>query len=294
MSVPHTPVLLTEVMQYLKPAKNKRFLDCTLGAGGHTFAMLEAGAEVVGIDRDGVVLKLATNRIEEAGFADRFKAIHQSFADALENGQLERDFAGILFDLGVSSVQLDTPERGFSFRFDAPLDMRMDPAHQQVTAQDLVNGLGRKELYELFQVLGEERHARRVADTLVGARKLAPIKTTSELAELVENVVPREGHIHPATKIFQALRMAVNTERDELERALPSAFGHLQRGGVMAVISFHSLEDRLVKLAFQELVESGHAKLLTHKPITPSDNELKTNPRSRSAKLRVLQKKGQA
>jgi 16S rRNA (cytosine1402-N4)-methyltransferase len=281
-------------MQYLEPNKNKRYLDCTLGAAGHALGLLEAGATLVGIDRDLAVLNLTTKKIAERGYEQYFAPIHSSFAEALSGSGLTGEFDGILMDLGVSSIQLDTPERGFSFRFDAPLDMRMDPDNQQVTAKDLVNGLGRKELYELFTVLGEERSSRRLADTICGARRLAPIETTRQLAELIESVVPRVGHLHPATKVFQALRMAVNTEREELSRALPLAFKRLKKDGVLAVISFHSGEDRLVKSAFQSIAESGQASLLADKPITPGDTELRENPRSRSAKLRLLKKKGQS
>lgn len=281
----HLPVLYTETMKYLQPQPGKRYLDATVGYGGHTLGLLKAGAVVVGIDQDQDMLKLAASRVQSAGFADQFTPVHQSFAKFLASA-LPSSYDGILFDLGVSSYQLDTPERGFSFRFDATLDMRMDPLHQHVTAKELINGLGRKELYELFRELGEERSARRVADAICNGRKLKPITTTGELATLVEKVSPRKGKLHPATKIFQALRMAVNSEREELKAALPSALSALVAGGVLAVISFHSLEDKIVKNFF---VESGQ-ELTVKNPVTPSLEEVMANPRSRSAKLRVLRK----
>lgn len=291
MSAPsHTPVMLAEVLEYLKPAKGKSYIDATLGAAGHTLALLDAGASVVGIDRDQAVITLAQNRISEAGLSEQFESRHGSFTEVLSDSTLPSDFDGALFDLGVSSIQLDTPERGFSFRFDAPLDMRMDPDNQQVTARDLINGLGRKELYELFFELGEERSARRLADAICGARRLAPISTTLQLAEIIENVLPRSGHLHPATKVFQALRMAVNTERDELKAALPSALSHLKPGGILAVLSFHSGEDRLVKSQFVAWAKAGLASALTVSPLTPGIAEVEQNPRSRSAKLRVTRK----
>jgi len=286
----HTPVMLQEVVEYLAPAKNKKYLDATLGAGGHTLALLKKGASVVGVDQDKSVIEVASKRITDAGYANNFSYLHDSFAHALTDSTLPTDFDGALFDLGVSSLQLDTPERGFSFRFDAPLDMRMNPSTQQVTAKDLINGLGRKELYELFHELGEERSARRLADAICGARRLSPIQTTRELAEIIEGVVPRAGHIHPATRVFQALRMAVNSEREELKAALPSALSHLKLGGNLAVISFHSGEDKLVKSQYVAWEKSGQAHQLTSKPLTPSSRELADNPRARSAKLRLTRR----
>lgn len=281
----HTPVLLKEVTDYLAPTVGKSYVDATLGYGGHTLALLAKGAEVVGIDQDKEILDLAIVRIKEAGYLGSFRPLHSSFSKGLASLGAS-SFDGILFDLGVSSYQLDTSVRGFSFRADAPLDMRMDRDNQKVTARDLIGALGRDELTELFSVLGEEPRAKKIADAVVTKRKQASIETTTELAHLVESVVPRTGHLHPATKVFQALRMAVNTEREELKAALPSALSLLCSGGVLAVISFHSLEDSIVKaFAKSEGVES-----LTSKPVTPSLAEIATNPRSRSAKLRVLRR----
>lgn len=294
MSYPlHTPVMLTEVLHYLDPQPGRRYLDATLGYAGHTLALLQVGAEVLGIDRDKDLLNIATERIAKAGFAKDFTPVHSSFADALSlQGQaLKGKFDGVLFDLGVSSYQLDTPERGFSFRYDAPLDMRMDQK-LTVTAADLVNGLGKNELVELFTTLGEEANAKRIANEICRVRLGHKIETTEELANLIIAVVGRPRGIHPATKVFQALRMAVNSEREELKAALPSALSSLVSGGVILTIAFHSLEDRIVKSWMNDAVSAGQLKVLTPKPIEPSSEEISQNPRSRSAKLRVGRRLG--
>jgi 16S rRNA (cytosine1402-N4)-methyltransferase len=196
---------------------------------------------------------------------------------------------GILFDLGVSSYQLDTPKRGFSFRFDVPLDMRMDRS-LAVTAKDLINGLGKKELIALFKTLGEEKAALKIVEAIIDERKIQPIETTKELADLVSRVTPGNGRIHPATKVFQALRMAVNTEREELKAALPSALSHLALGGVIVILSFHSLEDEIVDIWIAGELKEGLIKLVTPTPESPAPGEIRDNPRSRSAKLRVIKR----
>lgn len=279
--------MLEEVLSYLVPAPGKRFIDATLGYAGHTLALLASGAEVSGIDRDLDLLTLAIERITKAGFLSQFTPIHSSFADALDKDQkiLTGKFDGVLFDLGVSSYQLDTPERGFSFRFDAPLDMRMDK-RLGVTAADLINGLGKNELIELFTTLGEESNAKRIVSEICKRRLMHKIETTEELARLIENTVGRTRGIHPATKVFQALRMAVNSEREELKAALPSALSYLKEGGVLVAISFHSLEDRLVKSWMSDAESAGQIELLTKGVVEPSEAEVGANPRSRSAKLR--------
>jgi 16S rRNA (cytosine1402-N4)-methyltransferase len=283
----HTPVLLEEVMSYLSPGKDKKFIDATLGYGGHTLAMLAAGSEVVGIDQDADMLEIAATRISDAGHADHFIPMKAAFSKALEGDRLANDsFDGVLFDLGVSSYQLDTPSRGFSFRYDAPLDMRMDK-DLAVTAKDLINGLGKKELVELFHTLGEEKAALKLAEKIVDTRKIKPIETTVQLGNLIAKYVPKHGKIHPATKVFQALRMAVNSERDELKAALPSALSKLKVGGVLAVISFHSLEDKIVK----DYLASAAVTSLVDGVITPTVAEVTKNPRSRSAKLRVARRR---
>ncbi len=294
MSYPiHTPVLLAETLHYLDPRPGKRYLDATLGYAGHTLALLKSGATVVGVDRDQDLLDIATKRINDAGYAKQFSPVNSSFADALDSSRpgLEGKFDGILFDLGVSSYQLDTPERGFSFRYDAPLDMRMDKK-LAVTAADLVNGLGKNELIELFTTLGEDGNAKRIVNEICSRRLREKIETTEQLADLIISVVGRPRGIHPATKIFQALRMAVNSEREELKAALPSALSYLVSGGVLVTISFHSLEDRIIKNWMNDAESAGQVEKVTDKPIEPSPEEVGKNPRSRSAKLRVARRLG--
>ncbi|MBT7912889.1 16S rRNA (cytosine(1402)-N(4))-methyltransferase RsmH [Candidatus Bathyarchaeota archaeon] len=290
----HIPVMLKEVLEHLAPEPGKRYIDATLGAAGHTLAILETGATVLGIDRDQEIIEIATDKIKEAGLSTNFTTLRGSFADLLQPSRSDlvgSDYDGILFDLGVSSYQLDTPERGFSFRFDAPLDMRMDPENQAVTAADLINGLGRNELVKLFKELSEERYAALLADVICDARKQNPITTTLELAELIESRVKRTGRLHPATRIFQSLRMAVNTERDELKAVLPSALSNLKPGGVIIVISFHSGEDSIVKAQIADWLKEGLIEAGSNLLLTTSSEEALTNPRSRSAKLRVIRKK---
>lgn len=287
----HTPVMLDEVIHYLDPKPGKRFIDATLGYAGHTLELLKAGAEVVGIDRDGDLLNIAIERITKAGFIKQFTPINFAFSEALDKDKqlLEGKFDGILFDLGVSSYQLDTPERGFSFRYDAPLDMRMDK-RLAVTAADLVNGLGKNELVELFLTLGEEGNAKRIVSEICRVRLMHRIETTEQLADLIIGVVGRPRGIHPATRVFQALRMAVNSERLELKAALPSALSYLKEGGVIATISFHSLEDRIVKDWINDAESAGQVKKITNGVVEPGSAEIAKNPRSRSAKLRVVER----
>lgn len=286
-NVLHIPVLLAEVTKYLDPAPGKQYIDATLGYAGHTLALLERGADVVGIDQDADLLELATARISATPYLSHFTPLHSSFSSALSSSRLPGEsFNGVLFDLGVSSYQLDTPDRGFSFRYDAPLDMRMN-RHLTVTAKDLINGLGKQELLDLLTTLGEVGPARRIVAAICTRRRIRPITTTLELASLVERTVGHRGRIHPATQVFQALRMAVNSEREELKAALPSALSKLRVGGVLAVIAFHSLEDEPVKAFFQ--VNPG-LSTLTPKPVRPSAADVAQNPRCRSAKLRVGRK----
>ena len=287
---PHRPVMPHEVLDLLQPAPGKLFLDATVGAAGHTKLLAEKGARVIGLDCDTDILDYAHQTL---GSLLSQVTLHQANFSQLKDILGDQLVDGILFDLGVSSLQLDTPERGFSFRYDTPLDMRMDK-RLKVTAADLVNGLGRKEFYDLFQKFGQERFARRIADAILERRRVAPIKTARELADLITQVKPRRGKIHPATKVFQALRIVVNDELNELEAALPSALSSLKPGGVVVVISFHSLEDRLVKQIFRTHHQSGDFELLTPKPLTPTYEEVQANPRSRSAKLRAIRRKESA
>ncbi len=284
----HTPIMLDRVVEYLAPAPGKKFIDSTLGYAGHTLALLEQGSRVIGIDQDVDLLELATTRVAEAGFGGNFTALHSSFSQALAGDRLPQ-VDGILFDLGVSSYQLDTAKRGFSFRYDAPLDMRMDRS-LAVTAKDLINGLGKKELIALFKTLGEEKAALKIVEAIIDQRKIKPIVTTKQLANLVSRVTPGNGRVHPATKVFQALRMAVNTEREELKAALPSAMSHLALGGVIVILSFHSLEDEIIDLWIATVLKNATIKLVTPSPESPSVSEVTANPRSRSAKLRVIER----
>lgn len=283
----HEPVLLSEVLSLLDPKPGRLICDATVGTGGHAEAILDRGAELVGLDKDPQALELARARL--ARFGHRVQLLHADFRDlrtALSRLGVKA-VHGVLFDLGISSLQLDSPARGFSFREEAPLDMRMDPA-QPRTAAELVNRLPEPELARILWEYGEERYARRIARAIVRARDKAPIRTTSELARLVARCYPPGRHrIHPATRTFQALRIAVNDELSVLEEGLTQAIELLPPGGVVCVISFHSLEDRIVKHLFRERAAKGKLELLTKKPLRPSAEEVARNPRARSAKLRA-------
>lgn len=297
---PHVSVLLEPVLELLARGPRARIADGTLGAGGHSFALLEKagpGSTLLGLDRDPSALELARARLAPLAGTSRVELVHASFDElpAVASRVGLGPFDAILMDLGVSSMQLDRPERGFTFMDEGPLDMRMDPT-AETTAAAIVNEAEEEELADLIFQLGEERFSRRIAREIVKVRKLAPFRTTRELAAAVERAVPRPKRvpgkkpIHPATRTFQALRIAVNEELSRLERALPRAFELLAPGGRLGVISFHSLEDRPVKQAFRDWKERGLARLLTKKPVVASDEEIARNPRSRSAKLRVLER----
>ena len=284
----HTSVLLQEVLDYLELKRGKWYIDATLGGGGHTQAILERGCRVLGIDVDQDALNHVRQRL---GSNEDLVLARGNFREidtlAKEHG-LEK-VSGILFDVGVSSYQLDTPERGFSFQ-DGPLDMRMDQ-QLSVTAGDLVNGLTNKELQELFVRLGEERYARSIAKHIEVYRKEQLIRTTGQLVGIISQAVPHlPTKVHPATRVFQALRIAVNDELHALSEALPKAVNLLESGGRLVVISFHSLEDRIVKRAFVTFEQEGLGKIITKKPIEATEDELGENRRSRSAKLRVFEK----
>jgi 16S rRNA (cytosine1402-N4)-methyltransferase len=301
----HQPVLYHEIIHFLQPQSGGLYVDCTLGAGGHAWGILTASApdgQLLGLDVDPKALALAKTRLEV--FGDRFHGINASFVTL--NQQLDRlgweQVNGIVLDLGVSSMQLDDFERGFSFRVDAPLDMRFDP-RSPLSAADLVNTLDQRALAEILQRYGEERYADRIARAIVRAR---PIVTTLRLADVIASAVPvARQRIHPATRSFQALRIAVNKELDAVESVLPLAVEVLSVGGRLAVIAFHSLEDRLVKQFFrkesrdcicpprQPVCTCGHQASLreiTRHPIRPVETELQQNPRARSARLRVAEK----
>jgi 16S rRNA (cytosine1402-N4)-methyltransferase len=304
----HVSVLAREVGELLNPARGKRFLDGTLGGGGHSEQILIASdpdGQVMGLDRDDEALAAATQRLSR--FGTRFIARQTSFADARESlAQIGWDAVdGVILDLGVSSHQIDSPERGFSFRANARLDMRMD-RRQPLDAAQIVNTYAESELERIFRDFGEEPHARRLARAIMAERKLKAISTTEELAQLVARV--KHGHKrdhNPATQVFQALRIAVNDELSELQRFLDFGYEILRPQGRMAIISFHSLEDRLVKTAFRRWASAclcppraltcrcgwtRKVKLVTKKPWVASAQEIASNPRARSAKLRVVER----
>jgi 16S rRNA (cytosine1402-N4)-methyltransferase len=303
----HVPVLYEEVLANLLPEGRtvERAIDGTLGAGGHSRALLEGGvSELLGLDVDPVALEIARETL--APFGERIHIVHASYREmADETAKLGWDGVdAILLDLGVSSMQLDMPERGFAFRHEGPLDMRFDPASLQPTAADLVNTLDEDELADIFYQYGEEHESRRLARVVVRER---PYSTTQELAAAIERAKPRRhsDKIHPATRVFQALRIAVNDELATVEETLPVAIDLLRPGGRLAVISFHSLEDRIVKEAFRlastdcicppktPICVCGHkasVRLVNRKPIIATEEEAARNPRSRSAKLRVVEK----
>jgi 16S rRNA (cytosine1402-N4)-methyltransferase len=303
----HQPVVLAEVLAALRPRPGGRYVDGTVGGGGHAAAILKASGPdgwLSGCDRDGAAIEAAARRLAE--YRSRFELRQDKF-DELGKWLEPASCDGVLLDLGVSSVQLDTPARGFSFQADGPLDMRMD-TRQTLTAADLIRELSAEDLFRLFRELGEEPEARRLAQAIEQERRLHRLATTRQLASLVERVTPRHGRrLHPATRVFQALRMAVNDEIGSLRRGLEAALGVLKPGGRLAVISFHSVEDRVVKAFGQEhsrgytvpgdadvpeLRRPVPARLrwVQRKAVQPAAAEVAANPRSRSARLRVMEK----
>lgn len=294
MSEYHTSVLLSEALNFLLIEKGKQYIDATLGGGGHTIAIAKLGGSVLSldIDEDALTYVESLTKSLDQKVNERIHLVKGNFAkiDEIAKEQGVPQISGILFDLGVSSHQFDEGTRGFSFRVDAPLDMRMDQ-DLEVKAADLINGLTKGELIELFTKLGEEYLAKKIAQRIIETRELTPITTTRELAEIAERAYPRGYHkTHPATKIFQALRIAVNDELNSLYVALPKALTLLVANGRIVVISFHSLEDRIVKETFLQFEKEGKGKIITDKPIEAGEAETIHNPRSRSAKLRVFEK----
>lgn len=324
----HIPVLLKEAISSLNIIKDNKYIDATLGGGGHTEEILRLGGSVLALDVDDDAINNARKRLtafleniacpvghrtvpdpgpqsplrtlvlKPGAFSQnnntKLKLAKGNFSD-IENIAKNYGFEkvnGILYDLGVSTHQLEIKERGFSFNSDAPLDMRMDNS-LKVTASDLVNVLNEGELYELFTKLGEEYSSRAIARSIIRARKIKPINTCNELARIIVSAHPQRGkydRTHPATRIFQALRIAVNDELNNLKISLPQAIKILNKNGRIVVISFHSLEDRIVKNYFKDKEKEGILKILTKKPIRPTFEEIERNPRSRSAKLRVAEK----
>jgi 16S rRNA (cytosine1402-N4)-methyltransferase len=306
----HKPVLPAETVELLKPRAAELFVDATLGLGGHTEAILSVSAKtkVIGIDQDTQAIDFAGERLEKYG--DRIQIFHANFSEikqVLADAGIEK-VDGILADFGVSSLQFDSETRGFSFRFDAPLDMRMNAASDAKTAAEMLENLPEKEIADIIYKYGEERFSRRIARRIVWKREIGePIRTTKELAETVEKAIGRgkKDKIHPATKTFQALRIAVNGELEILEQFIHDSVDVLKKDGRLVLITFHSLEDRIVKQAMQKL--SGkcfcpprlpqcacgakkRVEILTKKPIVPGEKELEENPRARSAKLRACRK----
>jgi len=306
----HAPIMLDEVLNLLKPERGGIFLDCTLGGGGHAEAVLNKlpqGSRLYGIDRDGDAIKASSERL--ACYKERFVPIRGNFFDMKEllraRGIARVD--GVLMDLGVSSFQLDNAERGFSYNKSATLNMRMDDS-SALSAYDVVNSYEREALYRIIRDYGEERYASRIANAIVREREKAPIETTLQLAGIIERAMPaaaRREPQHPAKRTYQAIRIEVNGELDGLEQALRDAESMLNSGGVLAVIGFHSLEDRIIKHAMKSFEHPctcdprapvcvcgklPTSKVLTRKPITASQSELERNPRARSAKLRAAEK----
>lgn len=304
----HIPALLNETVEALNIRPRKKYIDATLGGGGHSEEIVKRGGILLGIDQDPEAVSFASERLKKAlrsrnlrdsghsacpGFTPPMFA-KGNFANISRLAR-ENDFEkvdGILFDLGVSSHQLETSYRGFSFNQEGSLDMRMDP-NMSVTAKDLVNGLNEGELSKLFLKLGEEKLAKRYARAICGARAGRQIETGDELAKIIMEHAPpgrKYGHIHPATKVFQALRIAVNDELNSLKEALPQTLELLNPGGRLVVISFHSLEDGIVKRFFLENQQKNVLKIINQKPVVPTEKEIKLNPRARSAKLRGAEK----
>ncbi len=326
MKYKHVPVMLKEVLDFLQPRKGKNFIDCTLGGGGYTKEIAKkAGSKgrVIAIDMD----EMAINNFKEQISKDKFKniiLIHENYKNLhkiiKENslGREIKNFDGIVFDLGLSSAQLEDRTRGFSFQLDAPLDMafghktrkeRIDPKKTNYNTEFIINKHKEKELERILREYGEERYAKRIAESIVSERKNAKIETTKQLVEIIKNAVPavyRNGKIHFATRTFQALRIATNQELENLEKVLPDAVDLLHSGGRIAVISYHSLEDRIVKRYFKKessecicskdvpVCRCGHIarlKIINKKVVIPSAEEIKLNSRARSAKMRVAEKK---
>ena len=281
----HFPVMLAESLEYLAIRPDGRYLDCSAGLGGHTTAiaaLLTRGGKLISSNRDAQSLEMARQNAAQSvdQWTERIEFQQASFSELAES-----NLDGLIADLGVSRYQLTDPERGFSFQAEGPLDMRMDQAHG-ATAAELLNHSAEKAIADWLYQLGEERRARKIAGAIVRAR---PIRSTLHLAGVVERAVPRTGPMHPATRTFMALRMVVNREQEELDALLNAAPRMVKPGGRIVIISFMSLEDRKVKESFRELKRIGQALILTKKPLTPSEQEVRMNPPSRSAKLRAVE-----
>ena len=294
----HEPVMVAEVLEHLAPSRGGVFVDCTVGLGGHARALIEAGASrVIGLDRDRDALEHARETLRDAASAaaagaaaEVVHADYRGFEEVLDARGIGR-VDGLLADLGVSSLQLDAPGRGFSFRRDEPLDMRMDTSSGMTAAEKLA-AVEEKTLADVIYELGEERHARRVARAIVEAQKTRRIESTGQLADIVRRAIPRKGYtrIDPATRTFQAIRIWVNQELEGLDGFLARAAARLAPGGRLVVLTFHSLEDRVVKHTLRALQAAGTITIRTKRPVVPSESEIDRNPRARSAKLRAAER----
>ena len=305
----HIPIMLKEVLELLAPERGGIFVDGTLGGGGHSEGILKrlTDGRLYGIDRDGEAIAAASERLKP--FGDKFKAIRGNFFDmkSLLANEGVTGVEGILLDLGVSSYQLDTPERGFSYHEEAPLDMRMDQ-RQSRTAADIVNGYDERELYRIIRDYGEDKFAKNIAKHIVAARQVKPITTTGELTEIIRESIPMKMQVksgHPAKRTFQAIRIELNRELDVLRDSLDGMIDILDDGGRLCIITFHSLEDRIVKTIFRKnenpctcpsdfpvcvCGKKSKGKVITRKPILPGETEMEENPRSKSAKLRIFER----
>lgn len=293
----HIPVMLNEILDHLNLAPGKTIVDATIGTAGHSIEIIKRimpGGRLIGIDRDAESLEVARERLSD--YQGSLEFVHGNFCDLdsiLSQLGIEK-IDGILFDLGISSFQLDNPQRGFSFQQEGPLDMRLDRS-SFISAYDLINNLTQDEISSLLWSFGEERWHNRIARYLVKERESHPISTTLQLSSIVMQAIPpryryRHFRIHPATRTFQAVRIAVNRELETLQSAINKVVPFLEEGGRICVISFHSLEDRIVKLGFRKAAQEGIIHLITNKPARPTQQEVESNPSGRSAKLRIAEK----
>lgn len=293
----HIPVLADEVIQYLDPKPNENFIDATIDGGGHTIAILEKNkpeGKVLGIDLDEKLLENLKLRIQNLNLGNRLILVNDNFANLKKITEKYnfKNIAGILFDLGMSSWHLEESTRGFSFRRNETLDMRFNSS-QKLTAKEIINNWQENEIEKILREYGEEKYSKNIARAIIQGRQKKPILTTFDLVDIIKKTVPRNyerGRIHPATRTFQALRIVINQELENLKIVLPQALEVLKEGGIIVVISFHSLEDRIVKKFFQEKAKESRLKILTKKPTRTSEEEIKINPRARSAKLRAAVK----
>lgn len=297
----HKPVLLNEVIKVLDPKSGEFFIDGTLGGGGHTAAIakcLGSNGRILAVDVDDEAVKRVAAEFKISNFPpeanspseNKFQIFYSSYTEIPEILKKEKlpKANGLLLDLGFSSFQIDDPQRGFSFLHDAPLDMRYDVHSKNISAEDVVNGMNEKDLADIFWKYGEERWSRVIAKKIIDERKKRRIHTTTELAYITEKAISRKGRTHPATKVFQALRIYTNKELENVETIMRRIPDIIAKNGRVAIISFHSLEDRIVKNAFRDIVKSKKAEFINKKPIIPTRAELLNNPRSRSAKLRAI------